>query len=394
MWIKNHQKKGKLGTKWLGPFKVFSTFTLLQLNFQTQPIQHVGDSCEIMLFRKPKSVPLACHIKTNNEENKGALSEIESLIEKISSQVPLNNTGDIDVLHKSDSSDIPVTNNKENEGALSEIESVVLSKKTSTLVSLNNTGYIDALHPVGSLQEKNSISFLDLEKAFNSISRQLLLNKLKELVFDDNALKWFTSYLSNRQQLTTVGSHFSNHSYVEDYGVTQVVLKAPSRIIELRGLFPDLPLLQQPIITRCGTWLNAVEYYPDNFDSIKYVISHLDNEAKSIKKSKELFENKHLQNNLAYLKIAELVKIKTDFILKKNKGFQTLLKIRSTINGEYEEEEDVNINLTLGQIGSFKYATITSCDMERSFSQYESILRSNRWSFVFENLKQHYHSSM
>ena len=28
-----------------------------------QPIQHVGDSCELMLFRKPKSVPPACNIK-------------------------------------------------------------------------------------------------------------------------------------------------------------------------------------------------------------------------------------------------------------------------------------------------------------------------------------------
>ena len=77
-----------------------------------------------------------------------------------------------------------------------------------------------------------------------------------------------------------------------------------------------------------------------------------------------------------------------DFILKKNKEFETLLKIRSIIIGEYvEEEEDVNINLILGQIESFKYALITSCDVERSFSQYKSILRSNRRSFVFENLK-------
>lgn len=31
----------------------------------------------------------------------------------------------------------------------------------------------------------------------------------------------FTSYLSNRQQLTTIGSHYSNYCYVKDYGVTQ-----------------------------------------------------------------------------------------------------------------------------------------------------------------------------
>lgn len=211
--------------------------------------------------------------------------------------------------------------------------------------------------------------------------------------------------------------------------IKKVFLKAPSRIIKLRELFPNLPLPPQPIITRWGTWLNAVEYYSNNFDSIKSVISNLD-EAESIKKSKELFEDKHLQNDLAYLKsnfcfliqaitnlekstlsldeglntilnvkdklnkcngrAAELVKTKMDFILKKNKGFKTLLKIHRIINGEYEnEEEDIDINLTPGKIASFKYAPITSCDVERSFSQYKSILRSNRRSFIFENLKQH-----
>jgi len=90
-------------------------------------------------------------------------------------------------------------------------------------------------------------------------------------------------------------------------------------------------------------------------------------------------------------RVAELLKTKMDFILmNKKKGFKSLLKIRSNINGEYEEEEeDFNINLTPGQIASFKYPPITSCDVERSFNQYKFILRSNRQSFVFENLKQH-----
>jgi len=67
--------------------------------------------------------------------------------------------------------------------------------------------------------------------------------------------------------------------------VKKVFLKAPSRIIGLRQLFPDLPLPLQPIITRWGTWLNTVEYYSNNFNSIKSVRSHLDDEAESIKKS-------------------------------------------------------------------------------------------------------------
>ena len=84
--------------------------------------------------------------------------------------------------------------------------------------------------------------------------------------------------------------------------VKKVFLKTPSRIIKLRELFANLPLPPQPIITRWGTWLNTVEYYSDNFDLIKSVISYLDNKEESIKKSKKLFEDKHLQNNLAYLK--------------------------------------------------------------------------------------------
>lgn len=35
-----------------------------------------------------------------------------------------------------------------------------------------------------------------------------------------------------------------------------------------------------------------------------------------------------------------------DWVLKKNKGLKTLLKICSIINSEYEMEEDFNINLT------------------------------------------------
>lgn len=77
------------------------------------------------------------------------------------------------------------------------------------------------LHSKRDNKKKILISFLDLEKAFDSISRKLLLHKLNELGFDTITLNWFSSYLSNRQQLTTIGSHYSDYCYVDDYGVTQ-----------------------------------------------------------------------------------------------------------------------------------------------------------------------------
>lgn len=34
-------------------------------------------------------------------------------------------------------------------------------------------------------------------------------------------------------------------------------------------MYPDLNLSPEPIITRWGTWLEAVQYYCDHFDKIK-----------------------------------------------------------------------------------------------------------------------------
>ncbi|KAL4134957.1 hypothetical protein QTP88_006637 [Uroleucon formosanum] len=131
------------------------------------------------------------------------------------------------------------------------------------LIDINNY-----LHAKRDIKKKNLISFLDLEKAFDSISRQLLLNKFKELGFDDNALKWFTSYLSNRQQLTTVGSHFSNHCYVEDYGVTQVksiqnhTLNATERIDKRTGKYI------KPLFTLLTSTRNSSNYTEKLFSTI------------------------------------------------------------------------------------------------------------------------------
>ncbi|KAL4149936.1 hypothetical protein QTP88_003787 [Uroleucon formosanum] len=59
----------------------------------------------------------------------------------------------------------------------------------------------------------------------------------------------------------------------------------------------------QPIITRWGTWLEATSYYADNLNSIKLVLLSLEeNTAKSIKNAIALFENRIIQNDLAYIK--------------------------------------------------------------------------------------------
>lgn len=52
----------------------------------------------------------------------------------------------------------------------------------------------------------------------------------------------------------------------------QVFLKAPQRVAIYRQLCPDLPTVPKPVLTRWGTWLSAVAFYWQNFDSVKIVL--------------------------------------------------------------------------------------------------------------------------
>ena len=46
--------------------------------------------------------------------------------------------------------------------------------------------------------------FLDLKKAFDVCSHDILLRKLQKLGIRDTALQWFTSYLHGRQQKVNI----------------------------------------------------------------------------------------------------------------------------------------------------------------------------------------------
>lgn len=196
-------------------------------------------------------------------------------------------------------------------------------------------------------------------------------------------------------------------------------------------MYPDLNLPPEPIITRRGTWLEAVQYYCDHFDKIKkcYFKLRYYESAAAIEKANSLMQNINLKNDSTYISehfcfsvrtikqletenmsldrkcysivdksadelektqghTGEIAENKFADIIGKNSGFQTIKIIRDILIGK-NQQGSLDIEFTPSGIVNTNYAPITSVDVERSFSQYKSILRPNRRNFSFSNLQQY-----
>ncbi|KAE9533284.1 hypothetical protein AGLY_009325 [Aphis glycines] len=174
-------------------------------------------------------------------------------------------------------------------------------------------------------------------KAADSLT--VLFLNLIHLIFLTHGIHRVCEIIRVRAEYTTVDKMIAN--------VKKIFLKAPSRTLKLSEMFPNLPLPLKPVLTRWATWLTAVT-------------------------------NRLLVCNG---RVADKVKNKLSLILQKYKGFKTLQSINKILNGE-SDEDNFSCNLTPGQITLLKYAPTISCDVERSFSQYKAIIRSNRRSFT------------
>ena len=120
--------------------------------------------------------------------------------------------------------------------------------------------------------------FLDLSKAFDTLDHEILLKKLKYYGLSDTPMKWFTHYLSNRQQYVEVDSIKSSTTNI-DTGVPQGSI-----------LGPLLFIIYMNDINKASEKFRAILYADDtSLNTTLNSIGINSNQLKSSAINKELF---------------------------------------------------------------------------------------------------------
>lgn len=254
-----------------------------------------------------------------------------------------------------------------------------------------------------------------MKKAFDGL---VFYPKMIHVTCLAHAFNRVAEYIRGRGRFTDVNDLISSKK--------AVFLKAPTRREIFQEMTDNLSLPPAPVITRWNTWLEAAIYYADNFEAVKAVVDSFDPEdAECISKAQTSFGMERIRENLIFVKInftfipeminilqkrglllskaIDLVKCSRErfatlddegylekfrFVIGRIGRFDKLAKFDSVLRGNGSADRS-STEYTLSELSAFKYAPTTSYEVERIFSSYKTILRDNRRSLLFENLKYH-----
>ncbi|KAL4127330.1 hypothetical protein QTP88_011505 [Uroleucon formosanum] len=258
---------------------------------ETQPLRigSAGLPCEVELFMKPTVVPATCTVKY--------LEITRSIYHKLkyhNKWIYIINTLD-DVAVTCDQSDNAKNIQLRGVGIFTLSEQCRAHTPQVVLTPsrhLKSVQYLDFIPPVNIPNVK--IPLVPSFKFDNLLNHQTSIIKLNHI----------SDFSKTIEELENAVQDEKNRSILQTTSVKKIFLKAPSRIEIFKNMYPDLSLPPQPIATRWGTWLNAANYYCQNFQQIKNVVAELDaTTSMYIEKAEILLENNDLKNELINISV-------------------------------------------------------------------------------------------
>ncbi|KAL4144151.1 hypothetical protein QTP88_006377 [Uroleucon formosanum] len=138
------------------------------------------------------------------------------------------------------------------------------------------------------------------------------------------------------------------------------------------------------LLTRWWTWpCGKFSIYQVHFGFLPDTTTSLEAKNISLSYAINAVQNVNLKLSQVNGPIKKIVKEKMNDILKKNIGYQSLIRISNIVNGEKTSMDQLPENLSINYLIYFKYAPVNSVNVERSFSMFKVLLADNRQSFQF-----------
>jgi hypothetical protein len=117
-------------------------------------------------------------------------------------------------------------------------------------------------------------------------------------------------------------------------------------------------------------------------DSIK----KLETTGLSLQESMDILENAEVKLSAVRGETGEKVYTKFQAVLKRNPGYSIFMAVRKILDAE--DTTDPPEDVSPGKFHVLKFAPVTSCDVERSFSAYKRILFDRQLSMTAENMEK------
>lgn len=167
-----------------------------------------------------------------------------------------------------------------------------------------------------------------------------------------------------------------------------------------------LSLPPTPVLTRWGTWLNAVAYHQTNFSAIKqFILTYKpDSKSTAFDSLKKILSGQKLQSDLfqlrKYIGISGLITSLEQHGITLEQQMSIVSQCKKIIQGTPFEKKllsslEKNPDL-ISYTGQFEvdtrilreYSPLVSVEVERSFSKYKAFLRPNRQRLTAENIRK------